>query len=43
MPGGDEWKQWPVFSADDAFLDYATGIQQRAAGYETDEAIRRRC
>jgi putative ABC transport system permease protein len=41
MPGSSEWKQWPVLGVDNAFLDYATlEFSERAAGYETDEAIR---
>jgi putative ABC transport system permease protein len=41
MAGDEGWKQAAVSGADDAFLDYATlEFTERAAGYESDEAIR---
>ena len=40
LAGGDEWKLWPVIGMDGAFIDNSViKFQQRAEGYESDEAI----
>ncbi|MGD9710794.1 MAG: ABC transporter permease, partial [Thermomicrobiales bacterium] len=40
VTGTEEWKQWALYGADSAFLQNATlTFSERAAGYETDEAI----